>query len=184
MKQLSLTIAMGIMIVQVLYSQKKEAVILYNSVPVEVVLSNDGEIEQFKQEKPDHLKGYIIDTKPNDPGAAIADLTKLDNSSEFGDVISPQRQFLSFDTGKNTLDAKSLDVLNAAMNRLKQEKNTKLIIKASNPESAAERSLNNERLESCKQYLLTQGIDSTRITTTLSPSVKVADRLTLTFTVE
>lgn len=164
--------------------EKKETVILYNSVPVAVELDANGEISKFKSEKPGHLKGFIIDTKTGDASTAIADLTQNRKESEFGKPISPERNFLSFDSNENTLDAESLDVLNNAIARLKVESNTRLTIKASNPVDGIAKTLNNERLTSCKQYLLTQGIASSRILTTLSPSINSDDRITLTFTVE
>ena len=164
--------------------EKKDKVILYNSVPVEVEVDKDGNITKFKQEKKGYLKNYIVDTKPNDPSKAIADLTALRPESEFGKPISPERNFLNFDAGENTLDAISLDVLNKAIARLKAEANTRLTIKASNPLSEQAKQLNEQRLASCKQYLLTQGIEDNRILTTLSQSIKSDERVTLTFTVE
>lgn len=185
MRKLYLLISLAFISASALNAQdKKDKVILYNSVPVEVEVDKDGNITKFKQEKKGYLKNYIVDTKPNDPAKAVADLTARRPESEFGKPISPERNFLSFDPGENTLDAISLDVLNKAIARLKSESNTRLTIKASNPLSESAKQLNEQRLASCKQYLLTQGITSDRILTTLTQSIKSEERVTLTYTVE
>ena len=163
---------------------KKDAVILYNSVPVEVELSANGDINRFLREKPNHLEGYIIDTKPSDPAKAIADLTDPNNAREFGSAVSPERDVIYFTEGVNTLNAAGIETLEIAVFRLSTEKGTKVILKAAQTDDPSIDTLHEQRLSSCKQFLLSKGIAVERIESTLTPAIKQPDRLTLTFTVQ
>lgn len=163
---------------------KKDAVILYNSVPVEVELSANGDINRFIKEKPDHLVGYTIDTKPSDPAKAIANLTDPNNAREFGSPVSPERDVIYFAEGVNTLNAAGIETLEIAVFRLSTEKGTSVILKAAQTDNPATNTIHEQRLNSCKQFLASKGIPAERIQTMLTPAIKQAERLTLTFTVE
>lgn len=168
----------GLCLATVAHSQTKEAVILYNSVPVEVDLTRDGEIQRFKKERPDYLRGYVVDTKA-DLSRPIADMSSVEIKTEQGQEIEASDLYISFTPNDpGDMDAQSLDVLNSIVGNLRSDASKMVTLTAS---EMGDPSIQSQRLASCKRYVTTQGIANDRVITTLSKKVTDPDRITLKY---
>lgn len=162
-----------------LCGQTKETVILYNSIPVEVEIDNTGDIKRFKENKPNYLEGYTIDTKQR-VDTDIRDITPVRNSP--ADLLDDGPISIRFDAGSvDSPTMRSLDLLNAVAARLRSKTGLEAILRAPETDDPVLIEKRNGQLASCKKYLIAQGISVGRITTTLSSKASDQDEVIITF---
>lgn len=163
-------------------AQTKEAVILYNSVPVEVEMDSEGDIKRFKQEKPGYLVGYKIDTKKGEVATGPIKEINRPAANPNSDLIGDGPVSILFSQGESASPSvTSLDLLNGVVARLRSKSNIDVILRAQQKEEDTSVRLQNDRLDSCKAYLENQGISPSRITTTLSDKVTDSNEVSISF---
>jgi hypothetical protein len=162
-----------------LTAQTKEAVILYNSVPVEVEMDGTGDIKRFKKDKPKHLEGYTIDTRQRMDNE-IRDVSPATNTTT--DLLNEGPVAIVFDAGSvDSPTMRGLDLLNGVAAKLRSKTGLTAVLRAPQSDDPEMIKRHNGQLASCKNFLISQGIASSRITTTLSDSASNKDEVVITF---
>lgn len=162
-----------------LTAQTKEAVILYNSVPVEVEMDDTGDIKRFKEDKPKHLEGYTIDTRQRMDNE-IRDVSPTTNTTT--DLLDDGPVAIVFDAGSvDSPTMRGLDLLNGVAAKLRSKTGLNAVLRAPQSDDPTLIKRYNGQLTSCKSYLVAQGVATSRITTTLSDSATNNDEVIITF---
>lgn len=148
--------------------ETKEAVILYNSVPVRAEISSDAEVKRVIREEPEYLKGYslkiqdygkFVDQSEVKPSQVV-----VDSSQETaGKTIIEEDGFveLVFDPGFATLSDQSVYRLDSVVKRLKNDAALFVTLRALSLKSDG--SVTKNRLNSIKTYLRLRGVEQGRV---------------------
>lgn len=154
-----------------------EKVILYNSAPVSVELNNEGEIVRFIEDRPEYMRGFVLDT-PSDASTLAVNSNPEQAKSE---TSIDDRSFLLFEAGSQTFDGQSLDLLNRAITRLRANPNISISLQAAPSADPSQTALSEARLQSCKKYLSSQGIATNRIQSSTSTDNAYLNRIIITY---
>lgn len=144
----------------------KEAVILYNSLPVKAEITSDGHVNQIISEEPDFLKGFTL--KVQDYGQFVATQPKLvvesDNTlpgSQSYTVQSKEAASVRFTPSYATLSDEAIASLDGIIAILQAEPNTKVNLETITRLDSGLVSKN--RFNTIRTYLKLKGIDPDRI---------------------
>lgn len=145
---------------------QKETVILYNSQPVKVELSEKGTIKSFIGLVPGYMLGYDLITNGN-AKVEIVDNDKVEIKSDEGQnagysIISSERIDLEYKPYFATLDNSTINKLNDIAAKLRVNPNMSILITAHTLDNN-QSILASNRLESAIAYLGIKGISADRI---------------------
>lgn len=162
---------------------QKESVILYNSQPVKVELSEKGNIKSFIGLVPGYMNGYILSTvnseekaeEVNEPAATEV----LKDNAGYA-VVSTERIELRYPANFATLDKATINTLNEISARLKQDPELKILITA-HTRDQQKSTLSTNRLASATAYLGIKGIRPDRIRSEIQKSTEMLDILTINY---
>jgi len=159
-------------------------VILYNSQPVEVELSESGQILTFYGILANYMEEYetvapIVALTPEPVVSMDSYFTDSSKNADY-DVVSNERLFLDFASGYATLSDHNIDLLNEVAATLRKGAFDKVIITAYRAESDREQLLQN-RLQSALQYLSIKGFDNSHIKTEILQGQALKDQLSITY---
>jgi outer membrane protein OmpA-like peptidoglycan-associated protein len=166
-----------------LHSQS-EKIILYNSQPVKVELSDSGQILSFIGLVPGYMDGYDLSTEP---GKVIAMPTKVEEpiipvsaKNALYDVVSNEREELEYKPNFATLDKTIINKLNAIAAKLNADPNTKILLTAHKASLESNR-LTANRLASAIAYLGLKGVSAERIQTEILKNENLHDVIAVNY---
>ncbi len=159
-------------------AQSKDAVILINAIPFNVVLSPQGEIEEVKGEAVGYLRGFIRSADEFDVGRDTEG-TIADNAP--GISVRSERRFVDFEAGYATLDQNASAQLDEIYTSFRPSTEEKILISAFKGSEDESDELYNNRIETCKTYLELKGIPSSRIMTEIQVSSALIHRITVSY---
>jgi len=163
--------------------QTQETVILYNSQPVQVELSEMGKILSFYGLKPGYMTGFQLENAVVKIEPIVIDnvnptFTDESQNAEYA-ILSKERVMLNFDKGFATLSAENIKILNEVSRKLKNGDFQKAVITSfTNGQNSK---LVENRLESAVTYLNIKGIQRSQLITEVQESNNQGD-LTVIFT--
>ena len=183
----ALFLAFGFFSVSNSYSQS-ESIILYNSQPVKVELTDKGQIYSFIGLVPGYMIGYDLPMSSNTKSINTTPETIMDEEP-FVDVIKKNASYAIVSTEKLELDYKAnfatlekstINKLNDIAAKLKSEPNTRVLLTAHNL-SQGEKKLTSNRIASAKAYLGIKGIHPDRIKTEIQKSSVLIDVIAVNY---
>lgn len=142
----------------------KEAVILYNSLPVKAEITSDGNVNRVISEEPDFLKGFTL--KVQDYGQLVAQREEVQKvnpvaSSQSYSINAGELASVKFDPDYATLSDETISTLDQIIALLKADNQAKISLETISKLNTALISAN--RFNSIRTYLKIKGIDSNRI---------------------
>jgi hypothetical protein len=148
--------------------ETKEAVILYNSVPVRAEITNDAQVKRVIREEPAYLKGYslkiqdygeFVDQSEEKPSQVVVDSSQ----QTVGKTITEEDGSVEiiFDPGFATLSDQSVYRLDGVVKRLKNDAALFVTLRALSLKSDG--SVTKNRLNSIKTYLRLRGVEQGRV---------------------
>lgn len=167
------------LILTISFAQSKKTVILINSVPYNVVLSPDGEIEQVNSEAKNYMRGYIKSKEEFIFESEVASSDILEGTS-----VRSERQLLVFEDGYATMNESNTAILDKIADNYVPGKSEKLLISAFKPSESAGKTLYENRLSTIKTYLELNGVPSNAISTEIVVSAALKDQVSITFVQE
>ena len=161
-------------------AQDKNAIILINSVPYNVVVSKDGEIKEIKGEARGHMKGYKKSADAFD--IPVSDRT-IDIASDVaeGSSVRNERSMVTFQDAFATLDDAALLVLNEVANSFNPVSGEKIMISSFKPSEGDSNTLFTNRIASIRTYLELKGIPISKILTEVVVSPALKDKVSITY---
>lgn len=159
---------------------QKEAVILYNSQPVKVELSEEGKINSFIGLVPGYMIGYKIIPPANAKPLVIDELNekpeeKVEQNKGYA-VISSEKIELRYKSNFATLDKSIINKLNEIAAYLKLNPGLTLLITAYSTDGAGSKLISN-RLASAIAYLGIKGVNPDLIRTEIHQNSSSVDIL-------
>ena len=184
MKELKTTtflVAMSFFVLSSTFGQKK-TVILYNSQPVKVELSQKGTIETFIEVVPDYMAGYelkteVIEVMPTSVENPV--LPEMSTNARY-DIVSTEREELIYKEDFATLTRDVIGKLNHIAARMKADPNVKVLLTA-HTASDKNKKLTDNRLDSATTYLRLKGIQKARIKSEIQQSVSLANVIAVNY---
>jgi len=161
---------------------QKQSVILYNSLPVKVELSEKGTIDAFIGAVPGYMDGYDISVQPIEVAPTKVEEPILPASTRNADyaVVSVEKEELRYKPNFATLDKSVISKLNAIAARLKADPNAKILLTAYTTDKTNTK-LTKNRLDSAITYLGIKGILSYRIQTDIQQSEALLDVINVNY---
>jgi len=164
--------------------QDNTSVILYNSQPVEVELSEVGKILNFYGLMPGYMEGYNLGNDiaavdlPNDNFSS----SYFDDNSKNAeyDIVSQERIEIDFDSNFATLSNVAISNLNEVASSLKTKKHSKVLLTVYSLSGEPSKLLEN-RLNSASAYLNIKGVSSDQIATDINISTALVDKITINY---
>ncbi len=162
----------------------QETIILYNSQPISVELSDVGKILNFYGLMPGYMSGYDLGV-PSLPAADVVvdeidpTFTNESTNAEYN-ILSTERFTLEFMSGYATLSSANINTLNNIAAQIRSGVRTKVLItvyKSSNDNST----LIENRLNSTLTYLSIKGISESQIMTEIRESEALSDAITVNY---
>ena len=159
-------------------AQSKDAVILINAIPFNVVLSPDGEIEEVKGEAVGYMRGFIRSADEFDVGRDVEG-SITDNAP--GISVRSERRFVDFEAGYATLDQNASAQLDEIYTAYRPSSEEKILISAFKGSEDESDELYNNRIQTCKTYLELKGIPAASILTEIQVSSALVNRITVSY---
>jgi len=183
---LPIIVSLLMALVDTAHSQASDpSIILYNSQPVKVELSEAGKILSYYGLVTGYMEGYDLGEAASavvsEPVVANVNPT-FDNDSQNAeyDIISKERVILDFPAGFATLSGTSISSLNNISARLKSGENKKVVVTAYKQESEPQKLVQN-RLESIVSYLRVKGIMTSQILTEIQSSTSLDNSVAVNY---
>lgn len=164
---------------------QKETVILYNSNPVEVELSQDGKIAAFVGNADGYMAGYDL-VKPPTPlqkNAGTVVSTSLAENIETPrgyDILSKERIFLEFNAGQAVLSKGVVDQLNTIASTLKRTPEYKALLTFHVSKDDLS-TLDDNRMNAIKIYLGLKGASPARFKVEHVPAAGLKDAVAVNY---
>lgn len=177
-----LNIVALILVINVSGYSQKEAVILYNSQPVKVELSDQGKINSFIGLVPGYMAGFNLAPVTNAKLAVIDEpqaVKKEDANQNAGyAIVSSEKIELQYKSNFATLDKSIINKLNDIAAYMKLNPGLKILITAHSPNGKGSKLISN-RLASAIAYLGIKGVNPDNIRTEVQQSNTSADILSI-----
>ncbi|MEE9439441.1 MAG: hypothetical protein V3V14_10610 [Saprospiraceae bacterium] len=142
---------------------QKQSVILYNSVPINVNLTSDGDIAIFGNVVKDYMQGYELKPVAEIKGLDFQQIKFVSATKNAGySILSAERILLNYKPNIATLDKSILTKLNLIAARLKTEPITRVLITGHYVSGNNLKVISN-RVKSIKTYLKIKGVDLSKI---------------------
>ena len=163
------------------YSQK-ESIILYNSQPVKVELSEKGNIKSFIGLVPGYMVGFDLTPTESVKTLAVEEKSEAtDNGQNAGyAIVSTETIELQYQPNFATLDKALINKLNEVSARLRLNPKLKILITA-HAVSQNKSKLTTNRLASAIAYLGLKGISPERIKTETQESLNFVDIVVINY---
>ncbi|MBK6497939.1 MAG: hypothetical protein IPJ39_03885 [Saprospiraceae bacterium] len=142
----------------------KEAVILYNSLPVKAEITTDGNVNRIISEEPDFLKGFTLKVQDYGQFVAQTEAPKKNDpvaSSQSYSINAGELASVKFDPDYATLSDETISTLDQIIALLKDDNQAKISLETISKLNTALVSKN--RFNSIRTYLKIRGIDPERI---------------------
>lgn len=173
--------ALSIIIASSAFSQS-ETVILYNSQPVKVDLTDNGKIQSFYGVVQGFMEGYDLSTDIAEVTPSVIEEPIFTPSSKNANyaVVSIERVELNYKPNFALLDKSIIDELNEISAKLKADPNTKILLTAHTNDSVNNK-LSSNRLASAISYLEIKGIKQNRIQSEVLKSESLLNVVTVNY---
>lgn len=144
----------------------KDAVILYNSVPVLAEISSDGEVKKIIRNEPDYLQGFVL--KVQDYGQFLANQEKLKSDSSVvarseNSFFDNDKEYISvpFESGFATLSDIAINKLDEIIAELNKNPSARVVIRTLSTQKDA--LIDKNRINSVRTYFKIRGIAQERL---------------------
>lgn len=144
----------------------KDAVILYNSVPVLAEISSDGDVKKIIRNEPDYLQGFVL--KVQDYGQFIANQEKLKSDSSVvarseKSFFDNDKEYISvpFESGFATLSDIAINKLDEVIRELNKNQSARVVIRTLSTQKDA--LLDKNRINCVRTYFKIRGIAQERL---------------------
>jgi len=164
-----------------LFSQT-ESVILYNSQPVKVELTNEGHIQSFIGLVAGYMEGYGLVAAPTDVAPIIVEepiLPTVTKNAGYA-IISIERIELNYKPNFATLDKSIINELDKVAAKLKADPNSKILLTA-HTLNQEKNKISTNRLASAIAYLGIKGVHPDRIQSEVQRSESLIDVLAINY---
>jgi len=165
LKQATSLVAFLFFILSLTSAQTTEKVILYNSQPVKVGLSDKGEIQSFIGVVPGYMAGFELSTKEEvkvNPKVVEKPILPPSTQNAAYKVVSTEKEELEYQPNFAILDKATIDKLNVISAKLTADPNAKILLTAHTVSKEKDKLAAN-RLASAIAYLGLKGINPSRI---------------------
>lgn len=163
------------------FAQSKSAVILINSVPYNVVISSEGEIEEIKGEAKNHMRGYFKSKEEFDIKTDRSIVIESRVDADAGLSVRASRSFVSFQPGVVAITEVNENVINEALKTFSLESDDKILITAFKSSEEEGNKIADSRLSSMKAFLKAKGIPDQIIETEIVVSAALANQVSITY---
>lgn len=163
-----------------LSAQDKSAVILINSVPYNVLLSNDGEIKQIQGEAIGYMKGYVRSADEFDIPSIDRSIEIASNVKE-GSAVRSDRSMVIFEANYATLADDAPGILDKVADGFDNTSGEKVMITAFKSEKNQDNTLFTNRIKTIRTYLELKGIPVSKVISEVVVSSALKDKVSLTY---
>ncbi|NNF33932.1 MAG: hypothetical protein HKN68_07475 [Saprospiraceae bacterium] len=163
-----------------LSAQDKSTIILINSVPYNVLLSNDGEIKEIRGEAVGHMKGYVRSADEFDI-PAVDRTVDIVSTVEEGSAVRSDRSMVTFETNYATLADDASGILDKVVDGFNNTSGEKIMISAFKSEENEDDTLYTNRIKTIRTYFELKGIPVSKIITEVVVSSALKDKVSLTY---
>ncbi len=161
---------------------QEESVILYNSQPIKVELTQTGKILSFIGLVPGYMEGYDIQTNPIEvaPDVIAEPILKPSIKNAGYAVVSIERVELKYKPNFATLNQSVINKLNKVAAKLKADSHAKILLTA-HTLSKNKNKLTTNRIASAIAYLGIKGIHADRIQSDVQKSENLIDVIAVNY---